>query len=136
MPSPRLLRSLHHLALGLVFLGFAAGPAFAQTTVAVPCTVRIRPRAAADYDPSTEVLLQGRVIGREDGLILLRMAAGIVRVQAGAWQGTPATAGELAVEIIASKRQEGDRQRFLAREIRHAEGRVVLRDVQGVPLQL
>ena len=61
-------RSTLSLALALGFLGFLATPIWAQATASATCSVRIRPRAAADYDPSAEVLLRGRVIGREAGL--------------------------------------------------------------------
>lgn len=130
IPDP--IRSTRRLALGLALVGFLAGPALAQAAAAVPCTVRIRPRAAADYDPSTEVLLRGRIIGRENGLILLRMAAGTVHVDAGAWgePGWPDTAS--TIEILASRRQEDGHQRFLAREIRQAGSSVMIRDARGV----
>lgn len=129
-------RSPLSLAVVLFFAGFLAMPVRAQAAATVTCSVRIRPRAAADYDPSTEVLLRGRVIGREAGLILLRLPAGTVRVDAGAWGGAETLAAGSSVEVLASKRQEDGRQRFLAREIRHAEGLVAIRDAQGVPLQL
>ena len=129
-------RSILGLALALGFLGFLATPVQAQTTASATCSVRIRPRAAADYDPSAEVLLRGRVIGREAGLILLRLPAGTVRVDAGAWGGAETLEAGSSVEVLASKRQEDGRQRFLAREIRHREGFVVIRDARGVPLQL
>lgn len=128
------IRSIRRLALGLALVGVVAGPVQAQATVGVPCAVRIRPLAAADYDPSTEVLLRGRVIGRENGLILLRITAGIVRVDAGAWGGSAPYEAASTVEILASKRQEGGHQRFLAREIRQDSGSVMIRDARGVPL--
>jgi hypothetical protein len=121
--------SLRHLVMSLVLVG----PALAQATVGVPCAVRIRPRAASDYDPSREVILRGRVVGREQGLILLRLSAGIVRVDAGAWVGPGSSDANSAVEILASGRQENGRQWFLAREISHAGGRVMIRDARGVP---
>lgn len=138
MDVPHPIRSARRstLSLALVFMGFLAMPIRAQATAAATCSVRIRPRAAADYDPSAEVLLRGRVIGREAGLILLRLPAGTVRVDAGAWGGAATLEAGSSVEILASRRQEDGRQRFLAREIRHSEGLVVIRDAEGVPLQL
>jgi hypothetical protein len=72
------------------------------------------------------------MIGRENGLLLLRLAAGTVRVDAGAWDDPAAREAESMVEILASKRQEDGRQRFLAREILLAGHRVVIRDAGGV----
>ena len=133
MNRPASIRTTRHLALSLAFAGSVSGLGLAQTTTTVPCLVRIRPRAAADYDPSSEVILRGHVIGRENGLILLRMAAGIVHVDAGAWDGSGPPDPASTVEILASRRQEDGRQRFIAREIRHATGCLVIRDAQGVP---
>ena len=132
MNIPQIIRSNRRLALGLALAGFIAGPALAQATASVPCAVRIRPRAVADYDPSTEVVLRGRVMGRENGMLLLRLSAGIVKVNADSWGGSVVGAPE--VEVLASMRVEEGRQRFLAREIRSTEGLVAIRDAQGVPL--
>jgi len=113
---------------------FIAGSVLAQSSASATCAVRIRPRAAADYDPATEVSLQGLVAGWDGGVILLRIPAGTVRVDTGNWTGAEALPAGSAVEILAAKRQEGGRQRFLAREIRHAGGVLAVRDPQGVPL--
>jgi hypothetical protein len=82
------------------------------------------------------VLLHGQVIGVENGLILLRLPAGVVRVDVGSWEGQGTREGRTSVEILACKCQSEGRQRFLAREIRHAGGCVTLRDARGVPVQL
>ena len=124
------------LALGLALAGFIAGPALAQATATATATVHIRPRAAADYDLSSEVLLRGQVVVCEKNVILLRLSVGIVRVDTGAWGGAGLLQPETAVEVVAAKWQEDGHQRFIAREIRHAGKLVVIRDTQGVPLQL
>jgi hypothetical protein len=133
---PHALPATCRLVFGLALAECSGGPALAQTQAKAEatCTVRILPRAAAGYDPSTEMVLRGRVIGRENGLILLRIPAGIVRVDAGAWDEAAAREAGVTLEILASKRQENGRQRFLAREIRHPGGRVVIRDALGVPV--
>jgi hypothetical protein len=95
--------------------------------------VRIRPRAAADYDPSTEVRLQGRFIGRDHGLLLLRLDAGVVRVDVGQWEEAVLREAGANVVILASKRQEAGRQRFVVREVQLPGGAVIIRDALGVP---
>jgi len=130
---PHSFPSTRRLALGLMLAAACAGQALAQSSTTVPCSVRIRPRAAADYDPSTEVSLRGRVVGAEQGLILLKIAAGTLRVEAGSLADFGTSGPE--VVILASMRMEGGRQRFLAREIRTEGGLVKLRDALGVPLQ-
>jgi hypothetical protein len=123
------------MVLGVALVGCVAGIASAQSGIGVPCSVRIRPRAAADYDPSTEVILRGQLVGQENGMLLLRLSAGVVRVDAGTLGSRTQLVGS-TVEVLASKRQEERRQWFVAREVRHGGGNVVLRDVQGVPVQL
>ena len=81
-----------------------------------------------------DITVRGRVIGRDQGLFLVRIAAGVVRVNAGAWPGPEPRDAKASLEILAARRQENGRQIFLAREIRTASGTVVLRDTQGVPL--
>ncbi len=121
-------------ALGLLLATLLAAPALAQATATIPISVHIRSRAAGGYEPSSELLLRGRVIGRDQGLFLVRITAGVVRVNAGAWHGPEPRDAEASLEIIAARHQENGRQTFLAREIRTASGTVVLRDTQGMPL--
>jgi hypothetical protein len=123
------------MAVGLSLLGVLALPVQAQATAGVHCAVRIRSRAAADYDHSTEVLLHGLVIGREQGMLLLRIAAGIVRVEVGSWEDAVVKKAPAEVVVLAAKRQEEGRQRLVAREIRFPGGCVTLRDANGAPLQ-
>lgn len=134
MGRPGTIRSICRLGLLLALAGGSGAVAMAQSTASASVAVRIRPRAAADYDPATEVSLRGLVAGWEGGMILLRIPAGTVRVDAGNWIGAEAIPAGTAVEILAAKRQEEGRQRFLAREIRHAGGILAVRDPQGVPL--
>jgi hypothetical protein len=100
----------------------------------VTCTVRILSPAEAGIDPAPEVLLKGQFIGRAQGLLLLRIPAGVVRVDADAWDGAEARKVGLIVEVLASRRQEAGRQWFVAREIRFAGGKVMIRDTKGLPL--
>ncbi len=121
----------------LALLLFAI-PALAQVTAssgAVPCSVRIRPIAAADYDPASEFTLQGTVIAVLDGALKLRLPFGVIRVQVGqALRHGTLAVGE-TIEVLASRRQDDAGQRFVAREVRTASGTVVLRDAQGVPVR-
>lgn len=134
MGRPGTVRSICRLGLLLALAGGSGVTALAQSTATASIAVRIRPRAAADYDPATEVSLQGLVAGWDGGMILLRLPVGTVRVDTGKWTGAEAIPAGSVVEILAAKRQEGGRQRFLAREIRHAGGVLAVRDLQGVPL--
>ena len=120
------------LAIG-VACSIIAGKNSATATASI--TVRIVPRAALDYDLSNEVVLQGQVVSREKDIIVLRLAAGTVRVDTGSWADSDLLRPGTRVEILAAKRQEDGHQRFMAREIRYTGGSVVLRDAQGVPLQ-
>ena len=132
--GPSLPQSLSRCpARAMALAALLGGPLAAQATVAVPCTVRIRPRAAADYDPATEVTLKGRVAGWQDGHLLLRIPAGILRVDTAAWDTAGTLGAGTPVEILASRRDEAGRQRFLAREVRHGGGILVVRDALGVP---
>jgi hypothetical protein len=74
------------------------------------------------------------VIAQDKGTIMLRLAAGTVRVDTGSWAGSDLLRPGTRVEVVAAKRQEDGHQRFMAREIRYAGGSLVLRDAQGVPL--
>jgi hypothetical protein len=127
------LRLILFLGRTLGLVGLIGIPALAQNTNGTPCTVRIRPRAAADYDPSTEVNLRGQVAGWKAGAILLQITAGILPVDTGAWNTAKTLEAGSTVEILASKRVEEGRQRFLAREIRYAGGVLAIRDARGVP---
>ena len=131
---PDRLRPTRRQALGLLLATLLAGPAWAQATASIPISVHIRSHVAGGYEPSSELLLRGRVIGRDQGLFLVRIAAGVVRVDAGAWAGPEPRDAEISLEILAARHQENGRQTFLAREIRTASGTVLLRDAQGVPL--
>lgn len=133
MGHPGNPRSILHLGRTLALVGVVGMPALAQNTHGAPCTVRIRPRAAADYDPSTEVSLRGKVAGWKDGVMLLQIAAGILPVDTGAWNTATMLDAGSTVEILASRRVEAGRQRFLAREIRYIGGVLALRDARGVP---
>lgn len=133
MGHPGYLPFILHLGRTLALVGLVGVPAQAQNTKCAPCTVRIRPRAAADYDPSAEVDLHGQVAGWREGVILLRIAAGILPVDTGAWNTAKTLEAGSTVEILASKRVEEGRQRFLARVIRYDGGVLAIRDARGVP---
>lgn len=122
------------MAVCLSLLGALSLQVRAQARVGVPCSVRIRSLASADYDHSTEVLLRGLLVGREKGLLLLKIAAGIVRVDVGSWDEVIVMAAPAEVVVLAAKRQEDTRQKLVAREIRYDGGFVVCRDVNGVPI--
>jgi hypothetical protein len=123
--------------MGKVIVALAVmSPLMAQaapaSTLAVPCAVRIRPRAAADYDPSAELVLSGTVVAAQTGSLRLQLAFGTVRVDLGS-AAPLVTVGEQAV-VTVSRLQDGTGQRFVARELRSAEGDQVLRDAEGVPV--
>ncbi len=130
------LGSIQCRLLGVLVIGVAcsiiAGSTSATATSTI--TVRIVPRAAFDYDLSNEVILRGQVVAREKDIILLRLKIGTVRVDTGSWTGSALLQPGTDIEVVAAKRQENGRQRFLAREIRYPGGSVVLRDTQGAPL--
>ena len=136
MNLPLSRHSIHRIALVAVLSGVFAGAAFAQSSAAVGvrCTVRIRPAAAADYDLASEVVLRGHVVGHEGNLVLLRIPAGTVRVDAGAAEAAARIPLQVSVEVTAAKWQDGNRQRLLAREIRFPGETLVLRDGFGAPL--
>lgn len=130
------LGSIQFRLLGVLAIGVAcsiiAGKNSATATASI--TVRVLPRAGLDYDLSNEVILRGQVVAREKDILVLRLKAGTVRVDTGSWVGSELAQPGTDIEVVAAKRQEDGRQRFIAREIRHAGGSVVLRDAQGVPL--
>lgn len=133
---PVSIRTMRHLGMALVLVGSIVWPVLSQasSTASATATVRVLPRAAAGYDPSAEVLLRGVAGGWEGGQLLLRLNAGTVRVDTGSWDGREALAVGAPVEVLASKVQQDGRQRFLARQIRHARGLSVVRDAWGVPI--
>lgn len=122
------------MMVGLSLLGILGLRAQAQATTGVSCAVRIRSLASADYDHSTEVLLPGLLVGREKGLLLLKIAAGIVRVDVGSWDEAIIKGAPAEVIVLAAKRQEGAGQKLVAREIRFDGGCIVCRDSNGVPV--
>jgi hypothetical protein len=120
----------------LLTLALIATPVLAQAaahSATVPCSVRIRPVAAADYDPSSEFTLRGTVTESQAGQLKLRLPFGVVRIQVGTAFPSGTVAVGQVVEVLASKRQDDQGQRFVAREVRHPGGTTVLRDAQGVP---
>lgn len=130
------LGSFQFRLLGVLAIGVACSIIAGKNsaTASASISVRILPRAALDYDLSNEVLLRGQVVAREKDILVLRLAAGTVRVDIGTWAGAGLLLPGTPVEILAAKRQEDGHQRFMAREIRYAGGAMVLRDAQGVPL--
>jgi len=71
---------------------------------------------------------------RSGALILrLRLPFGTVRVDLGRASIDAGRVGQ-NVEVLASKRQDEQGQRFMARELRFADAPQILRDTQGVPL--
>jgi len=127
--------SIVFLTLTLVL---AVTPAMAQASarVSVPCAVRIRSMASADYNPAGEFLLKGKVSEVENGILKLRLPFGVVRIQVGrAFKGETLAIGQ-EVEVVASAWQDDLGQHVVGREIRHGGDLLVLRDAQGVPNQL
>jgi hypothetical protein len=100
----------------------------------VPCLVRIRPMAAAGYDPGSEMLLRGTVTGAKDGILKVRLPFGVVRIQVGpALDTSPADIGQV-VEVLASRCQDDRDQWFVARKVHLGTSTLVLRDARGVPV--
>ena len=126
------MRFLAMAVLVLATMGPLMAQAAPQATLAVPCAVRIRPRIAADYDPSSELVLSGTVVAAQTGSLRLQLASGTVRVDLGS--AVPAVAVGQDVVITVSRLQDDLGQRFVARELHSAEGDQVLRDAEGVPV--
>ena len=122
------------MSLGLLLT--LSGALQAQTRLTVPCTVRIRPITAADYDLGSELTLQGRLVGREGRLLLLEFRTGLVRVDPGPSAEAQALLPGSLVAVVAARLQEDGRQRLLARQLRVGDRTQVLRDALGVPVQL
>ena len=106
-------------------------PLMGQASATVACTVRIRPQAAAGYDPSTELVLRGTVAAARAGSLRLGLGFGTVTVDFGSV--VPAAQAGDVVEVTVSRRQDDRGQRFVARSLRTASGEQLLRDAQGVP---
>jgi hypothetical protein len=117
MVLPDARRRIRFLATGLATVWFCAVPALAQASVIATCTVRIVSSATQVEDMSSAVLLKGRVVSQENGQLLLRMTAGLVRVEVGRWDGLIQGEVRPIVNILADRRQENGRQRLLARKI-------------------
>ena len=105
----------------------------ARSSATATCTARIRPLAAADYDPSSEVVLAGTVVEIQGSTLRLRLACGTVRVELGSSLSAATLTLGQAVTITGCKRQNESGQRFLAREVRTGSQVLVLRDADGVP---
>ena len=135
MGRPGNFRSTCCLGLLLALAGGSEVVAIAQSTSSATCTVRIRPHEAADYDLSTEVTLHGVAEGWESRSIRLRLAAGFLRVDTGGWNTAGLFKAGTSLEILATRSMVEGRQQFLAREIHHAGGVLLLRDASGAPTQ-
>jgi len=122
------------LSLALILTPTLSQAQAARSSATATCTVRIRPLAAADYDPSSEVVLRGTVVDIQGSTLRLRLACGTVRVEVGTALASLSVAPGQAVEITGAKRQDERGQRFLARELRAGSRVLVLRDADGVPV--
>ncbi len=118
--------------LALVLMAMPVAAQAPVQTASVPCTVRIRPRAAADYDLSTQVELRGTISEVQAGSLRLRLPFGTVTVELGGSAST-LSVGQ-SVTVVASKRSSEAGQRLVAREVRGTESTLILRDAQGVPV--
>lgn len=127
-------RSTCCLGLLLALAGGSGVMAMAQSTSRATCSVRIRPREAADYDLSSEVTVRGVVEGWKGASIRLRLAAGLLQVDTGGRDTSGLFEAGATIQVLASRRVVDGRQQFLAREIQHAGGVLRLRDALGVPL--
>ena len=134
-------RSVFALAARMGLIGMALGlplqatqPGASAFSVTVPSSVRIRSRAAADYDPSRELVLQGRVEAIEFGVMRLRLPAGLVKVELGAQAVSGLLPLGSQVAVVASLRILEGRQHLVARELSWQGQSWTLRDAQGVPV--
>ena len=122
-----------------LILALLATPAWAQATshasVLVPCSVRIRSPLAADYDPASEFTLEGTVVAAQGGVLKLRLPLGVVRILVGSAFPPDAVHLGQSVAVVAARTQDDHSQWFVAREVRRAEGTLVLRDAEGVPVR-
>jgi len=124
----------------ILILALLATPAWPQATsragVLAPVSVRIRSPLAADYDPSSEFTLEGTVLEARAGVLRLRLPMGVVRILLGATLAPGAVRPGQLVAVLAARAQDEHSQWFVARELRRAEGVLVLRDARGVPVGL
>ena len=126
------MRCLAMVVLALATMTPLMAQVATRATASVTCSVRIRSRAAADYDPSAELVLSGTVVSAQAGSLRLRLAAGTVRVDLGS--AVPAvTLGE-NVAVTVSRLQNENGQHFVARELHAAAGDQIFRDADGVPV--
>jgi hypothetical protein len=128
------MRHILLLPLALVGLSSVGAQDVANGSFSIPCAVRIRPIASADYDLSNECVLRGEVTAVRDRLLKVRLTFGVIHIEIGNGGGHLGIGEGQRIEVLACKRQEGLRQWFIAREIRTSSGVLVLRDAQGVPL--
>ena len=126
------MRFLAKVVLALATMTPLMAQAVPQASLMVPCTVRIRSRAAAGYDPATEVVLAGTVVAAQAGSLRLQLASGTVRVDLGG--AVPAVVAGQAVQVTVSRLQDGLGQRLVARELHAATGDQVFRTAEGVPV--
>jgi DNA/RNA endonuclease YhcR with UshA esterase domain len=103
-------------------------------------------RGMRNYDPSTETTVRGtveqvkQVSGRHgwNGThLMLKTEAGTVEVHVGPSSYITAQGFSFAqgyeVEVLGSKVKFGDSEALIAREIKHGDKMLVLRDAQGIP---
>lgn len=88
----------------------------------------------AGYDPSSEVRIQGQVMGAEGKFLLMKMAFGVVRVDLGCAGRDLASIQGQMVEMVVSKVMQAGAQRLLARTIQVAGMLIQLRNQAGVVL--
>ena len=118
------MRCLAMVVLALATMTPLMAQVATRATASVTCSVRIRSRAAADYDPSAELVLSGTVVSAQAGSLRLRLAAGTVRVDL----------GSANVAVTVSRLQNENGQHFVARELHAAAGDQIFRDADGVPV--
>ena len=94
------MRTLSFPALSLLLA--LSGTLQAQVRLSVPCSVRIRPAAAVDYDLASEVSLRGGIVGREGHLLLLQLRAGLVRIDAGSSIAASHLSSGTQVPVVAA----------------------------------
>jgi hypothetical protein len=119
---------------------------FMTAMLFVMAPLAIGQRGMRTYDPSTETTVKGtveqvkQVSGRHgwNGThLMLKTEAGTVEVHAGpssyiASQEFSFAPGD-EVEVLGSKVKFGDGEALIAREIKHGNKTLVLRDAQGIP---
>jgi len=128
------MRPVLQLTLSLIAILPLQAQAGGNSGVHIPCAVRIRPIAAAEYDPAGELTLRGTVLEAREGILKVRLSMGQVRVQVGPLLTSGAVAVGQIIEVIASRWQDEGGQRLIAREVHTATSTFVLRDARGVPV--